>query len=148
MAQQNAVAQKGEGIIQFIKFGIVGVSNTAVDWVVFYVLVNAILDINHSLAKAVSFIIAVLNSYLWNTIWTFRKEYQKVGGDTGAKSTIFFRFVIVSLIGWGVNVLVYSWAERSVSYEIFNKDLIPLVLASGAAVIWNFFANKLWTYKK
>lgn len=136
------------GLLQFIKFGIVGVSNTAVDWVVFYVLVNVISDINHSLAKAVSFIVAVLNSYLWNTIWTFRKEYQKVGSDTGAKSAIFVKFIVVSLVGWGINVLVYSWAARSVSYQIFDHDLIPLVLASGAAIVWNFFANKLWTYKK
>lgn len=138
----------GSGIIQFIKFGIVGISNTAVDWVMFYVLTSYALGDYRSLAKAISFMVAVLNSYLWNTIWTFRREYQKVGSDTGAKSAIFVKFFVVSLIGWGVNVLVYSWAAKSVGYQIFNRDLVPLILASAAAIVWNFFANKLWTYKK
>ena len=140
--------EKFESLVQFVKFGIVGVANTAVDWVVFYLLVNMISDLNHSIAKAISFTVAMLNSYLWNTIWTFNKEYKKAAANGSEKTAIFMKFIVVSLVGWGVNVLAYSWSASHINLEIVNADLLPLVLASGAAIMWNFFANKLWTYKK
>lgn len=136
---------KIEPVLQFIKFALVGVANTLVDWVVFYLLVNSLLDDQRSLAKAISFIVAVLNSYLWNTIWTFKKEYQRIDSN---KSAIFVKFIVVSLIGWGVNVYVFDLASTQISLEIINKDLLPLVLASGSAIVINFFGNKLWTYRK
>jgi len=138
------------GLVQFVKFAIVGISNTAVDWIVFKILVLTVLSGSDTLAKAVSFTIAVLNSYLWNTIWTFSREYRKTIGNSGRgnKAFVFAKFFVVSLVGLGVNVLVYSLASRYVSYKILDKDLIPLIFASGFAVIWNFFANKFWTYKR
>lgn len=135
---------KSEGLIQFIKFALVGVTNTVVDWIVFYLLVNSMLDNQHSLAKAISFVVAVLNSYLWNTVWTFKKEYQTVGTK---KAAIFTKFIVVSLIGWGVNVYVFNLASSQLTLQIINKDLLPLVLASGSAIVVNFFGNKLWTYR-
>lgn len=141
--------KKQVGIIQFIKFGVVGASNTAVDWIVYYGLSRLVLtaDSQKSTAKLISFIIAVLNSYLWNTIWTFKSEYQKSVGKSsalGQKSAIFGRFVIVSVIGWGVNYIVFKFV-----LGVYPKpDVIALIFASAAAVIWNFFANKFWTYKK
>lgn len=137
-----------KGIIQFIKFAIVGVSNTAVDGVILFALINTVLNNHHSIAKAVSFTVAVLNSYLWNTVWTFKKEYQQVGDKVPDKTFIFFKFMVVSLIGLGVNVLVFSWAESGIHYQLFGRDLMPFILASGSAILWNFFANKFWTYKK
>lgn len=136
------------GLMQFVKFAVVGVSNTAVDWIVYYVLINTVFSesAEKSAAKAISFIVAVINSYIWNTVWTFRREYSKAVGKSGgisSKSSIFIRFFVVSLIGWGVNYLVFKY-----SIGIVPKDLIALVFASAAAVVWNFFANKFWTYKK
>lgn len=143
-----AKSEGKEGIFQFIKFAVVGVSNTAVDWIVYYVLINYLLGDHRSVSKALSFIAAMLNSYIWNSVWTFKKEYSKVGKNTSQKSAIFAKFAAVSLVGWGVNVLVFSLAAKNIGIEILDRDILPLVLASGAAVIWNFFANKFWTYKK
>ncbi len=143
---------KNDGLLQFIKFAIVGVANTGVDWVVFYILVNTFLGEERTVAKAIAFLVAVLNSYLFNTIWTFKKEYDSAtgkSGDSSAKSAIFGKFIIVSLIGWAINVFVFSQASARLDLLLFEKqDLLPLIFASGAAIVWNFFANKLWTYKK
>lgn len=143
---------KNEGLVQFIKFGVVGVANTGVDWIVFYILVATFLSEGKTEAKAIAFLVAMLNSYLFNTIWTFKKEYQsatKVTGSKNMKSAIFGKFIAVSLVGWGVNVLAFNQASKSLTYSLLDKpDLLPLVLASGAAILWNFFANKFWTYKR
>jgi len=152
--------KKGSGLIQFIKFGVVGVSNTAVDWIVYYIVAGYIITAVNAkpTVKAISFLVAVLNSYLWNTIWTFKKEYRQSVDKSGtnAKSTIFIKFIVVSLVGWGVNYFVFKLILQNFSFNdlvllgktISTNDLYPLIAASGAAVLWNFFANKLWTYKK
>ena len=141
--------KKGQGILQFIKFGLVGISNTAVDWLVFFILVNTVLLNFESepIAKAIAFVVAVINSFIWNTIWTFRQEYREsVKRENRAKknSIIFVRFVAVSLIGWGVNYLAFEYTRVDLS----QSQIISLVAASAAATLWNFFANKFWTYKK
>jgi len=139
---------KSEGVVQFVKFGVVGVANTVVDWIVFYLLINTIVTLEPA-AKAIAFLIAMLNSYIWNTIWTFRKEYKSVSGQKGAKTAIFSKFAVVSGIGWGLNVAIFSLVLTKINYKLFgNEELLALVAASAAATLWNFFANKFWTYKK
>lgn len=140
---------KNEGkksIVQFIKFALVGVSNTGVDWIVYYILIRTLLSDagEKPFAKAISFVVAVINSYIWNSIWTFKSEYQKSSKAGVSKTTIFVRFFVVGLIGWGVNYFVFRFSISSIS----NRDIIGLILASAAAVLWNFFANKFWTYRK
>lgn len=138
---------KSVGLIQFIKFGVVGVSNTAVDWIVFLLITHLIVTTIsfEPTAKAIAFIVAVLNSYLWNTVWTFKKEYRSATGrDQSAKTKLFVKFIVVSLIGWGVNYLVFKYTR----FNLSQGQIISLIAASGAATLWNFFANKLWTYKK
>jgi putative flippase GtrA len=143
---------KSEGLTQFIRFGVVGVFNTAVDWIAFFLLFHYVFGQSETLSKALAFLVAMLNSYLWNTIWTFKKEYGKAVGKSGdikIKSAIFAKFMGVSLVGWGVNVGVFSWSLKNIAYELLNnKELLSLILASGAAILWNFFANKTFTYKK
>jgi len=146
MTSTTAIIRKNEGVIQFVKFGLVGVSNTGVDWIVYFILTKTFLH-NGTYAKAVSFLVAMLNSYLWNTIWTFKKEYKNAvgNGETKAKSGgIFIKFTTVSLIGWGINVLTYNYTINTLS----QREIIALIAASGAATLLNFFMNKFWTYKK
>ncbi len=143
---------KSEGFKQFIKFGIVGMFNTAVDWLVFYLLFHYVLQQSETASKALAFLVAMLNSYIWNTLWTFKKEYGKAIGKKGAnkvKSAIFAKFMGVSFVGWGVNVGVFAFTLKNIDYVLLNnKELLALVFASGAAILWNFFANKSFTYKK
>ena len=138
----------GSGVIQFIKFGIVGVSNTAVDWMIFFILTSFVMIAKDTepIAKTIAFAVAVINSFIWNSIWTFRSEYkQSTKGEDSSKKTsiIFFRFFIVSLIGWGVNYFAFKYAR----FDLDQGKIVALIAASGAAILWNFFANKLWTYK-
>lgn len=134
------------GIVQFIKFGLVGISNTAVDWIVYFLLVHFVMTQTSAepTAKAISFVVAVINSYIWNTIWTFKKEYKSAAKGTSSKSGIFVKFFVVSLIGWGINYFVFKYTR----FNLSQGQIISLIAASGVAVIWNFFGNKLWTYKK
>lgn len=141
---------KLESVKQFVKFGIVGVANTAVDWAIFFLLthfVSTAKDFEPN-AKAIAFVVAVLNSFLWNTIWTFRKEFKSVVGSKKEAiqngTTVFVRFFVVSLIGWGINYVSFKYSR----FNLDQGQIVALIVASGTATLWNFFANKLWTYKR
>jgi len=137
---------KQEGIFQFVKFGLVGVLNTGVDWLVFFLLTSSFLSEKETVAKAIAFIAAMVNSYILNSIWTFRKEYKESVGNQGInKATLIFgKFAVVSVVGWGLNTYVFDY----VRFELDQSKLIALICASGAAIVWNFFINKFWTYRK
>ncbi|PIX30184.1 hypothetical protein COZ63_01030 [Candidatus Berkelbacteria bacterium CG_4_8_14_3_um_filter_42_13] len=141
-------------IWQFLKFAVVGVANTLVDWAVFYLLIFFVIPDGRFLAKALSFIVAAINSFILNSIWTFRQEFYSGIADRNLKfyriSTYFIRFFIVSLVGFIINYFTFRWVIFNISGGTLgeNSNIIGLVCASGAALIWNFIINKIWTYRK
>ena len=58
-------------INQFGKFALVGILNTALDWLIFLILTSCVhffsIQENEIWAKTISFSIAVINSFLLNT---------------------------------------------------------------------------------
>ncbi len=66
--------------VKFIKFNIVGVMNTALDLGIFALLTW--IGVGEGLAKTVSYSCGVLNSYFWNSRWTFKQEHKKSPGSS------------------------------------------------------------------
>lgn len=137
---------------KFLRFSLVGVSNTAIDWLLFFVLVNVspFFGTREVLAKAFSFLVAVVNSFVLNSLWTFRDEVAK-GQEDGVGFFAYSRvgkFFITALVGLGINSSVFSFV-RVVSSPLPNlhSQLLSLALATGASLIWNFVINLAWTYQ-
>ena len=127
-----------EKIKQFIKFGIVGISNTLISYVVYVVLVG--LQINYLLASIAGFIVSVLNSYYWNNKYVFKKQEdeQRTWWKTLIKT-------FVSYAGTGLilsNILLVIWVEWIKITEIV-APLINLLMT----VPLNFIINKFWAFR-
>ncbi|GAG94790.1 unnamed protein product, partial [marine sediment metagenome] len=148
---------KKANFIQFVKFAIVGVSNTFIDWAIFFLLTQYFVFFqggqNEVLAKAISFVVAVVNSFIWNSLWTFRQEFKAglAQGEKGTVQAIYFgRFFVVSAIGLILNSLVFYLA-RPLTDLVFVRlelaQLLALMIATLVVLTWNFLANKFWTYK-
>ena len=60
-------------LIQFVKFGIVGVSNTLLTFVV-YTLLLKVFGVWYLAASAIGFIVGATNGFLLNRRWTFREH--------------------------------------------------------------------------
>lgn len=81
---------------QISRFAVVGIINTAVDLAV----LNTLIAVSHrgrsgllySLFKAISFLVAVLNSYWLNSRWTFR---QTAAENTSMRVG---RFITISVL--------------------------------------------------
>ncbi len=121
---------------QFIKFAIVGTSNTAIDFLI-YAALTRLWEywFDHKiLASTIAFIIATVNSYSWNKYWTFRNKNQD-------HRVLFAKFFVVSSIGLGINVGIFSMLLPSGMNDIMIK-----ILAIVVVLFWNFLANKFWTF--
>lgn len=63
-------------IIQFIKFSLVGVSNTIVGFGAWFVM-HRVFGIQYIIANDLSYIPGLLNSFIWNKLWTFESRGNK-----------------------------------------------------------------------
>lgn len=125
-------------IKQFVKFGIVGMSNTLISYVVYVVLVG--LQINYVLASIAGFIVSVFNSYYWNNKYVFKKQEdeQRTWWKTLIKT-------FVSYAGTGLvlsNILLVIWVEW-IKVPKIVAPLINLLIT----VPLNFIINKFWAFK-
>ena len=140
-------------IIQFLKFIAVGILNTGIDWLAFFLLTLLPFFANfESWAKAISFVISATNSFIFNSLWTFRSEFKKgisqSKNKVAAGSEYYVKFMVVSVIGFGLNLWAFTLGRSYLfTGESRMKQLLALALASGTVVIWNFLANKWWTYR-
>jgi len=129
-----------QGLRQFVKFALVGLFNTGVDWVIFSILrvpLSGRGQWGRQLAKAGSFIVAATSSYILNRHWTFRSTDKQIARQAA-------RFMAVSLIGLVANNAIF-YVVTSPNLLRF-PDIYGLIIATAGVTFWNFFANKRWTF--
>ena len=134
---------------QFLKFAIVGTAGMVSHMAIFNILR---LFLPSWLANAVGFTIAVVQNFTLNRFWTFPGSRKRaVGAQLG-------QFVIVSVIGLGINLIVFTvvshlaaplWstiiADPRLAHTI--SDNFALATAILVVLFWNFTANRLWTFR-
>lgn len=128
------MSKKINEFISFIKFGIVGISNTLVNWIIFFIL-NSI-GVYYIISNIIAYIIATANSYFWNSKWVFKNKKENK-----MKTTL--KFILLNIIGLILNSIILY-----VLVDLFNIDkMISLIIATGIIMIINYFINKLWVFK-
>jgi len=119
---------------KFIKFGIVGLSNTAVDLIIFNLL-RLIPGMPDVAAKAVSYFCGIINSFFWNKYWTFRSR-------ASAWATL-IPFILTALVGLGINA-----GTLQLCLKTFHlPELVALGLATLITLFWNFVISKFVIFK-
>jgi len=129
--------------MQFSKFVAIGLLNTAIDFGVLNLLMW-LADIYKGkwlfLLNAASFTIALINSYLWNKLWTFKDKSTK---DVPVE---FSRFLLISIIGAIINSsIIYFITTYITPYYGLSEQIwanLAKVLATGFSLIWNFLGYK------
>lgn len=121
-------------LVQFVKFGIVGVLNTLLTFAV-YTLLLKVFGVWYLAASAIGFIVGTINSFLINRRWTFREHV----GD--ALTPV--RWAVVQCCGLGVNEgLLYVFVHQA-----RIDKLVAQALATVVVTVSTFFANRAWTFR-
>jgi putative flippase GtrA len=123
---------------QAVRFGMVGVLNTGVDLGFYWVLTRLIpfFDDSHVLAKAISYILGVINSYIWNRSFTFRSQVQS--------PKRFILFFLINLIAVGINSGMMALALHGLNLQ----EWVGLVMATVITMTFNFTTSKFVVFKQ
>jgi len=121
-------------VVQFLKFGIVGVSNTLIAFAVYTILLKGF-GVWYILASGIGFVIGAVNGFLLNRRWTFR-------GHVGDALTP-VRWAVVQSCGLACNLaLVYVFV-----HDAGMDKLLGQIPATAIVVVLTFIANRAWTFR-
>ncbi|QQS61043.1 MAG: GtrA family protein [Candidatus Moraniibacteriota bacterium] len=133
---------------QLAKFGAVGAANFSIDFGVLNLLI-LVSHISNGIGftgfKAISFVVAVINSYFWNKFWSFESK------NTKKMENEFSQFLMVSFIGALLNVGISHLMVNVIGSGTMNSIVwanISAAIASIAVISWNFFGYKFFVFKK
>jgi putative flippase GtrA len=144
----SLIAKLWKGVYQFAQFAAVGTLNSFVDVGVFNLETflygsSFIGNVLFAVFKAVSFLFATTNSFLWNKNWTFNDAGEK---NSASKVTEFYS---VAIVGWVLNVGVATAVK--VMGPAGSSSWVNIVAPLGgiaASFAWNFIGYKYFVFKK
>jgi len=120
-------------VIQFIKYGLVGASNTIITFVTYTVCVS--LGVAYLAALIVGYIPGALNSYLLNRYWTFHAGHLS-HAHSGTRFFVVQVAAILANLGL-LYVLVHDWHVQKIAAQAILT--VPVVVIT-------FFINRIWTF--
>jgi len=122
--------------VQFLKFCVVGVSNTLVSLGVYY-LILYFSPAQYVLGNALGWAVGVLNSYFLNRLFVFRDSAVPV-----------IRGLLRSYLLYGVSLLL-STGLLLLQVEILGipRQVAPIINLAFTTPL-NFLLNKFWAFRK
>jgi len=132
---------QGAERLRFLRFLVVGISSTLIDFTLLTVLKR--LGLSTLVANTISYSAGIVNGFVWNYLWTFAESRSKNFWHQ------FAQFALISLAGLllsnGLILLLEAPLGKIMSHP--EMGYIPAkVVATGVVVLWNFFANRAWTF--
>lgn len=134
-----------DSIMQFVKFGLVGISNTFVSYLVYIFSLLMIRRLNLFamsdifVAQIIAYILSVLWSFLLNNRFVFRKNRGKkelIKALVKTYTSYFLSGIVINLILLHIQVNLLGVSE-------FVAPIINLMIT----VPINFILNKYWAFK-
>lgn len=136
---------------RFLKFAAVGAIGAVIDFGTFNLL-TLLTTIPAVVASMISFSAAVCSNFVWNRYWTYPDSRSK---SLRRQLVQFFSLNVIGLI---IRTPLFAFLEK-VLVSAFSAMRIPapltplllghnlsLAIAIVVVMMWNFFANRYWTY--
>lgn len=123
---------------QFVKFGVVGLSNTLISYVVY--LIGIHLGIHYLIASVLGFVVSVQNAFYWNNRYVFQKKEGEERNWWKAWVKTFLSYASTGLVL--ANILLVFWVDVLHIPEFLGPIFNLLV-----TVPLNFILNKLWAFR-
>lgn len=137
-AKITGILNKYPIILQVLRFGAIGVINTALDFIVLNGISKAFgitSGLSLSLINIVGFTLAVVQSYFWNHYWAFNQVQQVSLWKN------FIRLVLVGVLGT-VAVLVVLFGSKFSAPEIFYLIILAIFIILEVVFWFGFELNK------
>lgn len=129
----NTIRQIIKKYSQFIKFSIVGVMNTTISLIVYYILL--FFGMHFLIANAIGYLVGIINGFILSSKFVFKTDMNI---NSGSK----FVLTYVSSFIIGSTILYFL-----VEILLVPETIAPLII-SIFNVIYNYIINKVWTFNK
>lgn len=145
--QKEKKSKGSQSLAQFIKFALVGVSNTLISYILYVLFLAVMQELNifpkydYLIAQVTSFLLSVLWAFYWNRRFVFNIDK---GDDVVWWKALIKTYISYSFTGLFLgSVLLVLWVE----FLGISKYLAP-ILTLLITVPLNFILNKFWAFKK
>ena len=125
-------------IVQFLKFGMVGVSNTAVSMGIYYLFLWIDSDL-YMLGSIVVTILSIANAFFWNDRFVFNSNNKQ-------STNVLVRLGKTYISYGGTSILTNALLFLEVSVFAVNKTVAPIINLI-ITIPLNFLINKFWTFR-
>lgn len=133
-----------DSIIQFIKFGIVGLSNTVIGYLIYVVTLfllrkfNLFITVDIYIAQFVMFVLSVLWSYYWNSKKVFVNSREKF---LSSLLKTYMTYAFTSLLLSEILLLVWT--------KVFGiSEYIAPLISLLVTVPLNYIIHKRWVFNE
>ena len=123
-------------IEQILKFGVVGIIATVIDFGVLYVLSQP-LGMDPVISAGISFCVSLVFNYMASMRYVFTHR------EDMSRSREFVIFLVLSLIGLAINEAIMA-AGVAVLGNSALAVMGTKVLATAIVMVWNFVSRKKW----
>lgn len=108
---------------EFVRFAIVGVSNTAMTWAIYFLLAGW-WGMDVVVANMLAWTLSSCWSFYWNRRFTFRSDDPEVRGQL-------LRFALVNISAIGLSSLIVAALRH-------HPLILGQVAATAATLLWNY----------
>lgn len=145
---------------KFLKFGIIGVLNTLVDFVVFYVMDRWVVGEGPTLvllgttvatglyiSNAIAYVVANIHSFIWNKFWTFQKRDRVTRGEAARYLTTSAGYLLISSLSLAIftRVLSAPFLVGVVPDHLVN--VLAKLPTACITIFYNYLMNKFWVFR-
>ena len=134
----SAINHVFDGKIKHIsRFTLVGVANTAIDFLMFSLFSGA-LGVNYLVSQIMGYGCVVTNSFILNRSWTFENR------DSDKKTFYeLLQFCVVNLVSLCITLIAMNLFVKNLNINLYVSKILVTLLAQ----ITNFLGYKLWVFK-
>lgn len=132
---------------QFVKFALIGISNTAINFGVLNLLSFAsgvTRGVWTAIFAAIAFFAAMANSYIWNSHWSFKNNNKRTPAE-------FLQFFTVTFVGSLINIAVVYLVVNKIQYPSSISPQLWLnianVIATLTVMFWDFSGFKFIVFR-
>lgn len=121
--------------IQFIRFNIVGVTNVALTYLIYSVLV--FVGVHFRLALVLEYMVGIVFTFFANRAFTFRHAGSRGWGAFG-------RIVLTYAVVLGINVVALSYLIENLGWNEYLAQFILMIVLAGLS----FFTQKTFVFRE
>ncbi len=135
-----------DAFLQFVKFGIVGVSNTVIYYVIYMISLLVFRSYgwftgtDYLAAQVIAFVLSVLWSFYWNNKMVFQPEERT---ERSLWKALVKTYISYSFTGLFLNTLLLYLLVQTLHVSEFIAPVFQLLIN----VPINFLINKFWAFK-